>query len=221
MDHELEAEVTLSGVPAPLGLVEQLVPELAAEALRKTVGQRGEGRLAKFTVDGPIIHLTLESSGARPHQALLALVRRLGEELGRRAKVGVRSFRAPRYRVRFPMDPLPKGPIGLPIPHEFTVEGAVGVLELRDLSEEGLRDNWVDRATQLLQEKAKRQAYEGKEQVLGPSEAPGRAGTCLPGGPDRGDAPPPVGPQRTDEGQVVPRTHCGPPAPDDEPDRDR
>lgn len=164
MEHELDAEVTLSGVPATPGLVEQLVPELAAEALKKTIGQRGEGRLAKLTVDGPVLHLVLESDGARPHQALLALVRRLGEELGRRAKVGVRSFRAPRYRVRFSMDPVPKGPLTLPIPFDFHLEGTVGVLELRDLPEEALRDNWVDRATQLLQEKAKRQAYEGKEQ---------------------------------------------------------
>jgi seryl-tRNA synthetase len=172
MDHELDVEVTLSGVPQPPGLVEQLVPELAAEALRKTLSQRGEGRLAKFEVAGPTVQLYLESSGARPHQALLALVRRLGEELGRKAKVGVRSFRASRYRVRFPMEPIPTGAIGLPIPHEFHMDGSTGVLELRELSEEALRDNWIDRATQLIQEKAKRQAYEGKDQYWALLRAP-------------------------------------------------
>jgi seryl-tRNA synthetase len=35
---------------------------------------------------------------------------------------------------------------------------------LFDLAEEGVRDNWMDRAVTLVQEKARRQTYEGKEQ---------------------------------------------------------
>jgi len=164
MDHELRVEMQLSGVVEPPELLGSLVPTLAEEALRRSIGTRGEGRLASWSVEGEKLLLTIESSGARPHQALLALARRLGEELGKKAQVGVRSFRAPLYRVRFPLAPAPKHPVTLPIPHTLSLDGETATLELTDLAEEGLRDNWMDRAVALVQEKAKRQVYEGKEQ---------------------------------------------------------
>ncbi|MCI4318424.1 MAG: hypothetical protein L3J96_07790, partial [Thermoplasmata archaeon] len=164
MENELEAELTLSGVPSDSAAFAVLFPPLAADAIHRTIGQRGEGRLAQWSIEKDRVRLTIESSGARPHQALLALVRRLGEELGRSQKVGVRSFGAPRYRVRFPLEPPPKAPISLPIPHSLRVESGHADLELLDLSEEALRDNWMDRAVTLVQEKARRQNYAGKEQ---------------------------------------------------------
>jgi len=164
MEHRLEADVTLSApLPAPVDAGE-LVPRLAAEAFARTIANRGEGKLASFTVDGPKLLLVLESNGPRPHQTLLAFVRRLGEELGRSAKVGVRSFEASRYRSEFTLDSAPEGPITLPIPHHLTIEGTLAALSLLHLSEEGLRDNWMDRAVALVQEKVRRQSYTGKEQ---------------------------------------------------------
>jgi seryl-tRNA synthetase len=164
MEHRLDAELTLSG-PLPASIsAEELVPRVAREALARTIGSRGDSRLAEWKLDGATLHVVFESSGPRPHQTLLAFSRRLGEELGRSAKVGVRSFVAARYRTEFPLDQAPKGPITLPLPHHLTVEGTVATLSLTQLSEEGLRDNWMDRAVALVQEKARRQTYEGKEQ---------------------------------------------------------
>ena len=164
MEHSLRAVVTLSAPLPDPALLESLLPELAADAIRRTIGTRGEGKLTEHRLTGETLELTIEATGARPHQALLALLRRLGEELGKKAKVGVRSFRVPSYRVTFSIDPPPKHPVTLPIPHTLTVEGTNGSLELTDLGEEAIRDNWVDRAVGLVQEKARRQSYEGKEQ---------------------------------------------------------
>ena len=44
------------------------------------------------------------------------------------------------------------------------MEGTLATLSLTALPEEGLRDNWMDRAVALVQEKVRRQTYEGKEQ---------------------------------------------------------
>lgn len=164
MDNALEAEITLSAAPKDAAALEGLIGHLAADAIHRTLASRGSGRLARSEVHGEKVTLTLESDGARPHQALLALVRRLGEELGKSQKVGVRSFRSPRYRVRFTLDPPPKGEISLPIPHRLTVVAGVADLELTELGEDALRDNWMDRAAALVQEKARRQSYAGKEQ---------------------------------------------------------
>ena len=163
MEHRIEAEVELSGPVAPDRL-EAVVPRLAAEAIRRSIGQKGAGRLDGFRVDGRRLLVTFESDGARPHQSLLAFARRLGEELGKADHVGVRSLRALRYRIRMPVEGEPKGPLTPPIAHQLAFDGPWATLELTDLSEEALRDNWMDRAAQLVQEKLRRQSYAGKEQ---------------------------------------------------------
>jgi seryl-tRNA synthetase len=165
MENELRAEVTLSSSPEHgAELLGGLLPKLAEETLARSFGKRGEGRLREWQLKGPHLELVLESTGARPHQGLLALVRRLGEELGRAAKVGVRTIRVPNYRVQFQLEGTPAATVTLPIPHTLHIEGTLATLELTGLSEEALRDNWVDRAVSLVQEKVKKQAYHGKEQ---------------------------------------------------------
>ncbi len=164
MEHRLEAELTLSGRVADVAAARELVARVAADAIQRTIGARGEGRLAEETLDGDRLTLVFESSGPRPHQTLLAFVRRFSEELGRAQKVGVRSFRASKYRTQFSLAAAPKKPISLPIPHHFSHHGTDATLELTELSEAGLRDNWMDRAVTLVREKVDKQHYEGKEQ---------------------------------------------------------
>jgi seryl-tRNA synthetase len=164
MEHRLEAELTLSGPVRDPKAVEPIVTRVAADAFQRTIGGRGEGHLTEWSVEGDRLRVVFESEGPRPHQALLAFVRRLSDELGRSEKVGVRSFRASRYRTQFALDALPAKPVTLPIPHRLTTEGKVATLELTDLEEAALRDNWMDRAVSLVKEKVQKQSYEGKEQ---------------------------------------------------------
>ncbi|MGD1099214.1 MAG: serine--tRNA ligase [Thermoplasmata archaeon] len=164
MEHRLEAELTLSGSLPSTVHPDELIPRIASEAVARTIGARGQGRLAEWNLEGVRLRIVLESTGPRPHQTLLAFARRLSEELGRTARVGVRSFVAARYRTEFSLDAPPTAAITLPLPHHLTVEGTLATLSLTALSEEGLRDNWMDRAVSLVQEKARRQTYEGKEQ---------------------------------------------------------
>jgi seryl-tRNA synthetase len=165
MEHRLELTVALSGSPpggsAALG---QFLPEIARESLGRSFGTRGHGELTGWVLSEDRLSLTMESTGVRPHQAALALLRRLGEELGRREKVGVRGLRVPRYRLEFDVDALPLKPVELPLAHTLHFEGTRARLEFLDLPEEALRDNWIDRAVSLVQEKVRKQHYAGKEQ---------------------------------------------------------
>jgi seryl-tRNA synthetase len=164
MENELAAELLLSAPPRDPKALEARVPALAADTLNRSLARRGTGRLASWSLDGDRLTLLMESEGGRPHQALLSLVRQLSEELGRTQKVGIRTFRAKRYRVEFDVDVAPDKPVSIPIPHTLVFQGKHAVLELTDLDEEALRDNWVDRVIGLVGEKAKRQSYAGKEQ---------------------------------------------------------
>jgi seryl-tRNA synthetase len=162
MEHRLEAEIVLSGSVRDRAVVASLVPRLAEEAIGRTVAHRGTGRLAEWKLRAARLTVVFESDGPRPHQAFLSFSRHLAEELGRAAKVGVRSFRARRYQTHFEVETAPKTTPSLPVPHELSFNGTTGELTLTDLSEAALRDNWVDRAVALVQEKVRRQGYEGK-----------------------------------------------------------
>jgi seryl-tRNA synthetase len=164
MEHRIEAEFVLSGAPSNPQVIQARLPTLVAEVLQRSMGSRGEGRLADWSLQGDRLTVVLESSGARPHQTLLAFARRFGDEFGRTEKIGIRALRVPRYRIRLPLDPLPKGPISLPLPHALTILDHSAELELYELPEEAIRDNWMDRAASLVQEKTRRQNYAGKEQ---------------------------------------------------------
>jgi seryl-tRNA synthetase len=165
MENEIRAEVLLSA-PPPHGreAVANLLGPLATETIARTLGPRGQGELAHWSLTGDRLELTLTSRGARPHQALLSIVKRLGGELGRTEKVGVRGIQVPLYRVQFTLEGEPKARVTLPIPHTLHIEGTQATLELTGLTEEALRDNWIDRAVLLVQEKVRKQAYQGKEQ---------------------------------------------------------
>jgi seryl-tRNA synthetase len=164
MENELVAELVLSG-PLPEGPEgEALVRPLAEEALRRVLGDKGTGAISGLHVGGERIVITFSSDGPRPHQPFLAFVRKLQETIGKSRKIGVRSFRAVRYTVEFPLSPAPVGPISLPLPHELSFEDDRATLALPELPEEALRDNWVDRIVLLVQEKVRRQSYAGKEQ---------------------------------------------------------
>jgi seryl-tRNA synthetase len=165
MEHRLEAELTLSAPPADANGFGALLGKVAADAIQRTIGSRGgQGRVADWKLDGVVVTVAIESDGPRPHQALLALVRRLSEELGRAQKIGVRSFRAPRYSTSFSLEAAPEKEVELPLPHRLTYEASRATLELTDLSEPALRDNWMDRAVALVREKLEKQHYEGKGQ---------------------------------------------------------
>lgn len=164
MEHELVGELVLSGPLPDTPEAEALVRAVAEENLTKVLGPRGVGQVTALSLHGERIAITFATDGPRPHQPFLAFVRRLSETLGKSQRIGVRSFRAVRYTLQFPFDPPPAGPISLPLPHELSFEAGVARLVLPELPEEALRDNWVDRIVALVHEKAKRQAYEGKEQ---------------------------------------------------------
>ncbi|MGI0150892.1 MAG: serine--tRNA ligase, partial [Thermoplasmata archaeon] len=164
MGSLLRAELVLSGAPPAGAETLAFLPELAREISARLLGARGSGGLTEWKLEGERLTLVLETEGTRPHQLLLALVKRLGEELGRRAKLGIRTLSVPLYRLHFEFEREPTGPVSLPLPHRLHREGVMATLELTDLGEEAIRDNWADRAVALLQEKARRQHYAGKEQ---------------------------------------------------------
>ena len=164
MENELVAELILSA-PLPEGPEgEAIVRPVAETTLASVLGAHATGAVRDLHLHGERLVVTFHTEGARPHQPFLAFVRRLQEALGKSRRIGVRSFRALRYTVEFDVESELPAPISLPLPHELSFEGTHATLVLPELPEDALRDNWVDRIVALVQEKVRRQSYEGKEQ---------------------------------------------------------
>lgn len=165
MAYRLLAIFTLSAIP-PGGEArfQEILPKIAAEALARSIRDRGHAELARWKLAGTELEIDLHSTEVRPHQALLAIQRRLQEALGKSEKVGIRAVRVPSYILEFAIEKAPEKAIGLPIPHHLNFEKGAARLELKDLTEQAIRDNWPDRAVALVEEKIRRQSYEGKEQ---------------------------------------------------------
>ena len=78
MEHPLDAELVLNGpVPATTARNE-VVPQLANEAIAHTLDARGEGHLAEWKLEGEKLRVILESRGPRPLETRLAFVRHAG-----------------------------------------------------------------------------------------------------------------------------------------------
>ncbi len=112
-------------------------------------------RVVKWRVVGKELELEIESGRyVRAHDALLRLVKLLGEELGKKHKLGLRAMRAQEYRIVLPFAELSEEAKreldGLPCKVE--VEKQAVILILRELSEADLRGRVVDRLVSMVED---------------------------------------------------------------------
>lgn len=103
----------------------------------------------------------------RAHDALLRLKKRLNTELGPEYHVGVREIHIEKYLVELDLDRPPKNQdkISLPYVDDIKFNGKKCVLNTSALTEKQLKENYVDRIIDRLEEKVEAQYYEGKEEM--------------------------------------------------------
>ena len=167
MRFELEGAIVFSGDLAKArDDIAKALQELERTALRKGV-PAGETapRVSHHSFEGGELRLTIESGRyVRAHEALLRLRKELSASLGKSHRLGAREVRIDRYVITFDLDQEPMGPVRVPIAHSVTFQGATARLELRDVPEDHLTRNYVDRLVALVREKVAAQRYEGKSE---------------------------------------------------------
>ena len=161
MRFELSGTVKFSGnVEGAKADIEKALAALVAEVDSKKKGTESVSfRLTALKDDS--LELFLDTRLVRAHELFLRMGKRLGEVLAER-KIGVRSLRVGTYRMTFELEKAPLSPISIPFASELHVENGVCTMVLKDLDEEFLRKNYVDRMMRLVSEKASAQHYEGK-----------------------------------------------------------
>jgi seryl-tRNA synthetase len=110
------------------------------------------------------LELSIESRVTRAHELLPRLRKKLGEVLAEH-KMGIRDIVVNSYRIEFELDKTPVKVITIPFASELDIKGTQCSMLLKDVPEEHIRKNYIDRMIKLVKEKAAAQHYEGKGKI--------------------------------------------------------
>jgi seryl-tRNA synthetase len=97
----------------------------------------------------------------RPHNALLNMKNEFSKEFGKKHHLGVRDIKILDYTIDFDLEKKPLKPVKIPFA-DVKFKGKNATLVLKNVDEEFLRRNYIDRMINRVQEKVENQYYEGK-----------------------------------------------------------
>jgi len=120
-------------------------------------------QIMSWKVEGQELFLNIESGNyVRAHEAVLRLRKFLGQELGKEIRAGIRQAFLDTYSVVFelPFEPLKE--LKIPFAEEVLVDGKTCTLVLKDVKDDFVQKNSIDRMITRLKAKCEAQRYEGK-----------------------------------------------------------
>jgi len=108
------------------------------------------------------LNLSISSKGIfRPHNALLQLKNVLCKELGKKHQLGIREIKITGYSIDFKLEKQPLKIFSIPFA-DLDIKGKKIKILLKDINEDFLHKNYIDRMINLAKEKVENQYYEGK-----------------------------------------------------------
>ena len=97
--------------------------------------------------------LNISSQGIfRPHNALLQLKNVLSKELGKKNKLGIIEIKITGYSIDFELEKQPIKPFSIPFA-DLDINDKKIKISLKDITEEFLQGNYIDRMINLVKEK--------------------------------------------------------------------
>jgi len=97
----------------------------------------------------------------RPHNILLNLKNNVAKEFGKKHHIGVRKIKINSYNIEFDLEKKHLKKISIPFA-DVKIKGKHVNMALKDVSDEFLQRNYIDRMITRIREKVDNQYYEGK-----------------------------------------------------------
>ncbi len=108
------------------------------------------------------LFLNVTSAGVfRPHNALLQMKNSMSKEFGKKHKLGVREIVIENYEIQFDLEKKPLKKVTIPFA-DVKSKDKLATISLKNVDEEFLQRNYIDRMIILVKEKVENQYYEGK-----------------------------------------------------------
>jgi len=135
---------------------------------QKTVIKDKSVEFKNIKITGDALSFNIISKGAfRPHNALLQLKNNISKEFGKKHHIGVREIKLDSYTIDFDLEKKPLKKVSIPFA-EVKIKDKKASLILKDIDEEFLRKNYIDRMINRVNEKVNNQYYEGKTEFWKP-----------------------------------------------------
>ena len=119
---------------------------------------------AEFELKNNEIIFKLSSPEKTLTDYLLQLHKKLETFLGKNYKIGIKKFEIFNYKIIFETEKPPRKKISIPFVDEIKIEKNKIELFYKKLDESFIRNNNIERTIKLINEKIKRQYYEGKRE---------------------------------------------------------
>ena len=160
MKFDLEGVFTFSG---DLSSIKKEINDFISNFNKKNLVQK-ETNIENVKISKNSLIFNIISKGIyRPHNALLQIKNSISKEFGKKHHLGVRDIKIHGYKIEFDLDKKPLKKVIIPFA-EVKIKDKQATLFLKDIDEEFLRRNYIDRMINLVKEKVQNQYYEGKEE---------------------------------------------------------
>lgn len=130
----------------------------------KKLSTENEAPIKKWKIEKDKLILQITSQTLRPHECLIRLRKFLAEQLGKEHRLAAKEIFAEEYSVEFETENAAKKPVKVPFVAGIKVNGKKCVLLFKELNEELLEKNYIDKLIKLVNEKIKYQYYEGRDE---------------------------------------------------------
>jgi len=161
MKFDLKGSFTFSGdIILAEEEMKKFVSDFNENLLKFDAEKRAE--IENFKIEKKSLFFNIVSHGNfRPHNTLLQMKNSISEKLGKKHHIGVREIKIDRYEIKFDLEKEPLKEIDIPFAI-LKLEGKKATMTLRNVDEEFLRRNYIDRMINRVKEKVDNQYYEGK-----------------------------------------------------------
>ena len=158
MKFDLKANFTFSG---NLSAIDKEINSFISDYNKKNLTVK-DSSIENVNIQKSSLSFNIVSNGVfRPHNALLNMKNSIAKEFGKKHHLGVRDIKIDGYTIEFELEKKPLKELTIPFA-DVKIKDKQATLILKNVDEEFLRRNYIDRMIKLVQEKVNDQYYEGK-----------------------------------------------------------
>jgi len=158
MRFDLKGNFTFSG---DLSSIEKEINSFIADYNKKNLTKKEAGIQNVKTQKNTLFFHIISNGNLRPHNLLLNIKNTFAKEFGQKHHLGVRDIKIEGYTIEFELDKKPLKEVIIPFA-DVKLKDQQATIILKNVDEEFLRRNYIDRMISRVKEKVDNQYYEGK-----------------------------------------------------------
>lgn len=164
MQFELKGRITFSSeIEKASKDIDKFILESNDKILVKGAPVGKGAKVNKWKIQKNTLQLNISSDRyVRAHDALLRLKKGFSDRLGKKYHIGARSIFIRTLEITFRLERKPKSEFSIPFVESMEFKKKDCTMKLKNLTEEFLKKNYIDRMIHLVREKVEAQYYEGK-----------------------------------------------------------